>query len=203
VNEWPCPHAFAICTAVCTASLVREPGVGSALPASGHGGVAGFCWHAGALVCAGKDVSKSSSGYDLPHLLIGSEGTLATITELTVRLWPQPEATVAAVCTFRELRSLVQCATTVVQMGAPVARMEMLDDVTIRAVNAYCGTALVEEATLLFEFSGSEKGSKVPRCHCCSHLWRCPRTHSSAPLLWRAALLSSATQGCIGIKMLQ
>ena len=108
---------------------------------------------------AGKATPKSSSGYDLTHLLIGSEGTLATLTELTVRLWPQPEAVAAAVCTFKSLHDLVECATAVVQTGAAVARMEMLDSVTLRAVNAYSKTSFAEEPTLLFEFNGSRDGA--------------------------------------------
>lgn len=113
-----------------------------------------------ARVPAGRAVRKSAAGYDLVGLLVGSEGTLGTITELTVRLWPQPEAAAAAMATFRNLRALAAAAAEAAAAGVPVARMEMMDALTARAVNAYSNASLPEAPTLLFEFAGSPAGAK-------------------------------------------
>lgn len=112
----------------------------------------------GSIMRTGGCAKKSAAGYDLTHLLVGSEGTLAVLTEVTLRLWPQPEAVTSAVCTFETLSHLVSAATTVMQLGIPVARMEMLDEVTLKAVNKYCSRNMREVPTLLFEFHGSQAG---------------------------------------------
>ncbi len=109
----------------------------------------------GKIVRTGSRARKSSAGYDLTNLLIGSEGTLAVITELTVRLHPVPEAMAAAVCSFPCVDQAVRSVVEAVQMGIPVARAELLDGTAMRAVNRYSGYAYAESPTVFFEFHGS------------------------------------------------
>jgi D-lactate dehydrogenase (cytochrome) len=101
---------------------------------------------------------KSAAGYDLTRLMIGSEGTLGVITEVTLRLHPIPEAIAAATCSFATLRGAVDTVVQTIQSGIPVARVEILDDVQIRAVNRRSGLDLPEATTLFFEFHGTERG---------------------------------------------
>jgi len=98
---------------------------------------------------------KSSAGYDLTRVFVGSEGTLGIITQVTVRLYPQPEAISAAICNFPDLASAVRSVIEVIQMGVPVARVEFMDTAAVRATNAYSKLELKESPLLLFEFHGS------------------------------------------------
>ncbi|WP_420991497.1 FAD-linked oxidase C-terminal domain-containing protein [Cupriavidus sp. 30B13] len=99
---------------------------------------------------------KSAAGYDLTHLLVGSEGTLAVLTEITLRLHPLPEAVSAAVCPFGTLEDAVDCVIETMQAGVPVARIELLDSVMMHGVNLHSHLAYPEKPTLFFEFHGSE-----------------------------------------------
>ncbi len=112
----------------------------------------------GQVIHTGSRARKSSAGYDLTRLFVGAEGTLGIITEVTLRLYGIPETISAAVCSFESVEQAVDSAIMVVQLGIPVARMELMDRGLIRAVNAYSGLTLAEEETLAFEFHGSPAG---------------------------------------------
>ncbi len=112
----------------------------------------------GRVIRTGSGARKSSSGYDLTALMLGSEGTLGLITELTVRLHGQPEATSAGVCAFDTIEDAVSTVSAVMQAGVPMARMEFLDADVVRAVNAYSGSDIPERPHLFVEFQGSESG---------------------------------------------
>ncbi len=103
-------------------------------------------------------VRKSSAGYDLTRLLVGSEGTLAVVTEVTLRLYGIPEAIAGAVCSFASLEGAVQAVISTIQLGIPVARIELMDEVQIRASNQHAGLDLAEAPTLFLEFHGTERG---------------------------------------------
>jgi D-lactate dehydrogenase (cytochrome) len=112
----------------------------------------------GEIVRTGSRAKKSSAGYDLTRLLVGSEGTLGVITELTVKVHPLPEAVSAAVCFFPSIDAAVRTAMQVIQIGVPIARCELLDTNAVKAVNAHDKLALKEAPMLLMEFHGSEAG---------------------------------------------
>ena len=114
----------------------------------------------GKVIRTARRAKKSSAGYDLTRLYVGSEGTLGVITEITVRLYPVPEAMSAAVVNFPTLRDAVNTVIQSIQLGVPVARSEFLCDATIRAINAHSHTTLREAPTLFFEFHGTEAGVK-------------------------------------------
>lgn len=110
----------------------------------------------GQVVRTGTRARKSSAGYDLTRLFVGSEGTLGIATEITLRLHPLPEAVSAAVVNFPSARQAVTTVIEATQMGIPLARCEFLDAASIRAINAYSKLSLREACTLFFEFHGSE-----------------------------------------------
>ena len=109
----------------------------------------------GQVIETGTRARKSSAGYDLTRLFVGSEGTLGIITEITLRLQGVPEAISAAVVSFDLFESAVQAVTQVMQIGVPVARIEFLDEVMVKAVNQFSGLSLLEQPTLFLEFHGS------------------------------------------------
>jgi D-lactate dehydrogenase (cytochrome) len=112
----------------------------------------------GRIVRTARRARKSSAGYDLTRLLVGSEGTLGIITEVTLRLFGIPEAVSAATCTFADVASAVETVTTAVQCGIPVARAEFLDANVMKSINNLFKTSYVEAPTLFFEFHGSSAG---------------------------------------------
>ena len=114
----------------------------------------------GSIIRTGTRAKKSSAGYDLTRVFVGSEGTLGVITEVTVKLYPLPEAISAAVCSFASTFDAVNTVIQTIQMGIPVARVEFLDENGVKAINAYDKLSLPEKPLLLFEFHGSEQGAK-------------------------------------------
>ena len=112
----------------------------------------------GRIVKTGGRARKSAAGYDLTRLFVGSEGTLGVITEIRLRLYGIPEAISAAVCSFGSLAGAVDTVIQTIQCGVPVARIELLDEVQMDAVNRYSGLDYPVSPTLFFEFHGSEQG---------------------------------------------
>ncbi len=109
----------------------------------------------GSVIRTGVRARKSAAGYDLTRLLVGSEGTLGIITELTLRLQGIPEAVLAPRCSFPDTASACATVIATLQCAIPVARIELLDALTVRAVNAYSGLDLPEAPLLLTELHGS------------------------------------------------
>ena len=114
----------------------------------------------GEVIRTGTRAKKSSAGYDLTRLMVGSEGTLGVMTEITVKLYPLPEAVSAAICSFPSIEAAVRTTMMVIQMGVPIARVELIDAASVRAVNQYAKLTLPEKQMLLMEFHGSPAGVK-------------------------------------------
>jgi len=112
----------------------------------------------GSIIKTGGMYSKSSSGYNLTKLFVGSEGTLGVFSEITLRIHGIPEYVVAARAEFSSINKAVNSANSILSAGVPVARMELVDDRAIKQVNKYCKTSYEETATLFLEFHGNEAG---------------------------------------------
>jgi len=115
------------------------------------------------VVTCGSNALKNSAGYNLPHLFIGSEGTLGIITDVTVKIYPIPSHVIAASCTFDDLHTAAEVVTTIRMLGIPVSRIELLDEISIRAFNQSVKNEeldpMEEKATLFLEFSGHSESS--------------------------------------------
>ena len=114
----------------------------------------------GRIIKTSKRARKSSAGYDLTRVFVGSEGTLGIITEVTLRLYGIPEAMASAVCSFDSLEGAVNTVIQTIQLGIPVARIELLDDLEMDAVNKFSKLDYPVKDTLFLEFHGTETGVK-------------------------------------------
>ena len=112
------------------------------------------------VIRTGTRARKSSAGYDLTRLMVGSEGTLGVITEITLKIYPLPEAVSAAICSFPSIEAAVRTTIQIIQLGIPIARVELIDRNTVRMVNAHAKLGLREEPMLLMEFHGSPASVK-------------------------------------------
>jgi len=147
----------------------------------------------GQVIRTGTRAKKSAAGYDLTRLMIGSEGTLGVMTEITVKLHPQPEAIMAAICSFPSIEAAVNTSIRVIQMGVPIARMELIDANTVRMVNTHSKLSLREEPLLLMEFHGTRNSVKEQAelvqelAHACdSHAFEWASTPEERTRLWTA-----------------
>jgi D-lactate dehydrogenase (cytochrome) len=113
----------------------------------------------GRVIRTGGRARKSSSGYDLTRLFVGSEGTLGVMTEVTLRLYGRPEAVSAAVCPFQTMQGAAATVMTTIQLGIPVARIEIIDEQQLEVVNRYSKTNYPIAPTLFFEFHGISESS--------------------------------------------
>ncbi|MFD1891796.1 FAD-binding oxidoreductase [Ottowia beijingensis] len=134
----------------------------------------------GEAIRTGTRAKKSSAGYDLTRLFVGSEGTLGVITEVTLRIYPLPEAVSAAICSFPTIADAVTTVIQTIQIGVPIARVELIDGNSVRAVNQYAKLSLREEPMLLMEFHGSPAGVKEQA----EVVQEIAREHSGADFEW-------------------
>jgi D-lactate dehydrogenase (cytochrome) len=177
----------------------------------------------GEVISTGTRARKSSAGYDLTRLFVGSEGTLGVITEVTVRLHPVPEAVSAAVCGFETLQGAVETVIATIQLGIPVARIELLDEFLMDAVNRFSKTAYPVAPTLFFEFHSdserhvadqaetvqalaAERGGKgfewATRLEDRERLWRARDNTLYAALAMRPGARAQITDVCVPISRL-
>ncbi len=176
----------------------------------------------GRVIHTGGRSRKSAAGYDLTRLLIGSEGTLGIITEVQLQLYGIPEAISAAVCSFNDLEGAVNTAMLVIQSGIPVARMELLDEVQMDAVNRYSDTDYPPRATLFFEFHGTDSAVReqagqteditrefgggdfqwATRTEDRNHLWKARHNAYYAGIALRPGCKGWATDVCVPISRL-
>jgi D-lactate dehydrogenase (cytochrome) len=110
----------------------------------------------GSFLRTGTRAKKSSAGYDLTHMFIGSEGTLGTIVEVALKLSGIPEAIAAGHCSFPSIRAACETTIETIQSGLPIARIELIDTLSVRGFNNYSHTSLPEQPLLLVEFHGTE-----------------------------------------------
>jgi D-lactate dehydrogenase (cytochrome) len=134
----------------------------------------------GEVIEVGGRARKSSAGYDLTGLFVGSEGTLGVITEVQVRLHPIPEAIAAATAAFPDLRACVDCVIALLQAGTPLARIELLDTLLVHAVNRRAGLGLEEKPTLFLEFHGGPAAVQEQ----CAFVGEIASAYGGGPFLW-------------------
>jgi len=135
----------------------------------------------GRVIRTGTRARKSSSGYDLTRLFVGSEGTLGIITEVTLRLFGRPEAVATAVCPFPSLEAAAQTVIQTIQLGIPVARIEIIDAVQLAIVNGFSKTNYPEAPTLFFEFHGTSRASVDEQAEAVQEI---ARDHGATAFSW-------------------
>jgi D-lactate dehydrogenase (cytochrome) len=148
----------------------------------------------GRVIRTGGRARKSSAGYDLTRLFVGSEGTLGVITDVTVRLHGRPDGISAAVCQFPTMEGAVQTVISTIQLGIPVARIELLDEVQLDAVNKYSKLDYALQPTLFFEFHGTSGRSVAEHAELVQEIaaenggpdFRWATTTEDRSRLWRA-----------------
>jgi D-lactate dehydrogenase (cytochrome) len=177
----------------------------------------------GRVITTGTRARKSAAGYDLTRLFVGSEGTLGVITDVTVRLHPLPEAVSAAICSFDSMKGAIDTVIATIQLGVPVARIELLDDRHMDAINRYSKTSYPVASTLLFEFYGdndrhvaeqaatveslaAERGGRgfewATRLEDRERLWEARHNAHYAALALRPGCRSWASDVCVPISQL-
>ena len=139
----------------------------------------------GSVIKTGGRARKSSSGFDLTRLFVGSEGTLGVITEVTLRLYGRPEAVRAAVCPFESMAGAANTVIQTIQLGIPVARIEIIDESQLRVVNAYSKTNYPLAPTLFFEFHGISETSVEDQIRAVEEI---AREHGAKGFKWAASL---------------
>jgi D-lactate dehydrogenase (cytochrome) len=139
----------------------------------------------GQIIRTGGRARKSSSGYDLTRLFVGSEGTLGVITELTLRLYGRPEAVRAAVCPFESMEGAANTVIQTIQLGIPVARIEIIDEAQLKVVNAYSKTDYPLAPTLFFEFHGISETAVEDQIRAVEEI---AREHGARGFKWAASL---------------
>jgi D-lactate dehydrogenase (cytochrome) len=139
----------------------------------------------GRVIRTGGRARKSSSGYDLTRLFVGSEGTLGVITELTLRLYGRPEAVRAAVCPFESMEGAANTVIQTIQLGIPVARIEIIDEAQLKVVNAYSKTDYPLAPTLFFEFHGTSEVSVEDQIRSVEEI---AREHGAKGFTWASSL---------------
>jgi len=139
----------------------------------------------GRIIKTGGRARKSSSGYDLTRLFVGSEGTLGVITELTLRLYGRPDAVRAAICPFASMAGAANTVIQTIQLGIPVARIEIIDEVQLRVVNAYSKTNYPLAPTLFFEFQGISEIAVEDQIRAVEEI---AREHGAKEFRWAASL---------------
>lgn len=138
----------------------------------------------GRIIKTGGRARKSSSGYDLTRLFVGSEGTLGVITELTLRLYGRPEAVRAAVCPFASMDGAARTVVQTIQLGIPVARIEIIDEAQLRVVNTYSKTHYPLAPTLFFEFHGISETAVDDQIRAVEEI---AREHGAREFTWAAS----------------
>lgn len=137
---------------------------------------------AGDIIHTGTRAKKSSAGYDLTRLFVGSEGTLGIITEITLKIYPQPEEIAAAVCSFPNISNAVNAVIEVIQMGISISRVEFVDELAIEAINKFSKLSFKLQPTLFFEFVGSISSVKEQT----QFVQEIVKTHSGEDFEWAA-----------------
>jgi D-lactate dehydrogenase (cytochrome) len=144
----------------------------------------------GRIIKTGGRARKSSSGYDLTRLFVGSEGTLGVITELTLRLYGRPEAVRAAVCPFDSMAGAANTVIQTIQLGIPVARIEIIDEAQLKVVNAYSKTSYPLAPTLFFEFHGTSEVAVEDQIRAVEEI---AREHGAQGFKWASSLEDRST----------